>query len=227
MVGRMPRPPNDQVSATRRSLHLAAEHLLAATRKRATGEITLVPAAGGVQTPVLPDGRVVATIGDELVVRGPEGERRARLTTLAGAADQVGIEPGFPWSKHPPGTDYAADAALTVDPAVAGQLADWFLLGQAALEALSAEVPGEDPSAPAIFPEHFDLGIAAGGVNYGFSPGDETWAAPYVYVGPHEAPPPDPFWNAPFGAYRTWHQVATAEDALDFFREARRVLAQR
>jgi hypothetical protein len=215
-----------EVAVTRRSLHLAAEHLVAATRKRVTGEITLEPAPRGVRTPVLPDGRVVSTDGDEFVVRGPEGEQRARLTTLAEAASAVGVEPGFPWSKHPPGTDYRPDGALTVDSAVAAELAEWFRLGQEALAALVAEVPDEEPTAPAIFPEHFDLGVTAGRVNYGFSPGDDTSAAPYAYVGPHVTPPTDAFWNAPFGAYRTWHEVATAQDALAFFHDARGVLAR-
>ena len=222
----MDHAPDAEVVATRRSLHVVAEHLVAATRKRATGEITLEPAPAGVRTPVLPDGRVVETDGDEIVVRGPEGEQRARLTTLAESASLVGIEPGFPWSKHPPGTDYQPDTALTVEPAVAAELAKWFRLGQDALAELAAEVLDEGPSAPAIFPEHFDLGITAGRVNYGFSPGDETSAAPYAYVGPHETPRADAFWNAPFGAYRTWHQVATAQDALAFFRAARGVLGR-
>lgn len=220
----MPHPPDDEVAVTRRSLHLAAEHLLAATRKRATGEITLEPAPAGVRTAVLPDGRSVETDGADLVVRGPAGERRARLTTLAEAAAAVGIEAGFPWSKHPPGTEYDAAAALTVDPAVAADLAGWFRLGHEALGLLAAELADEEPTEPAIFPEHFDLGMTAAGVNYGCSPGDDTSAAPYVYVGPHRTPPADPFWNAPFGAFRTWHEVATPQDALAFFRAARRVL---
>ena len=222
----MAHSPDDVVVVTRRSLHLVAEHLLAATRKRATGDITLEPAVAGVRTPTLPDGTVVETVGAELVVRGPDGERRVQLTTLAEAAATVGIEPGFPWSKHPPGTTYEADAVVALDAAVAAELAGWFLLGEQALVALAAENPAEQPTPPVIFPEHFDLGATAGGVNYGFSPGDETSAAPYVYVGPHETPPADPFWNAPFGAFRTWHEVATAEEALAFFHDARRVLGR-
>jgi len=48
-------------------------------------------------------------------------------------------------------------------------------------------------------------------------------------VGPHDGPPPgDPaFWNAPFGAVRTIHQIGTAADAAAFFRDGRaRVLAR-
>ncbi len=217
-------PSTDQLTVTRQSLHRAAEHLLAAARKRATGEITLLPAPDGVTTPPLPDGRVVSLEGADVVVRRPGGVRRAPLTTLVDAAGAVGLQPGFPWSTHPPGTDYEPNAALTVDATAAAALARWFALGDEALRALAAEVPGEEPSAPQIFPEHFDLGITAGRVNYGFSPGDAAIPTPYVYVGPHDPVPPDPFWNAPFGAHRTWREVTTAEEAVAFFRTARTVL---
>jgi hypothetical protein len=40
-----------------------------------------------------------------------------------------------------------------------------------------------------------------------------------VYVGPHRLPPPaGDFWNASFGAYRTWSQVTSTDQALDFLR---------
>jgi hypothetical protein len=214
-------PSDEALAVTRQSLHRAAEHLLAAARKRASGEITLRPAANGIATPPLPDGRVVALEGGEVVVRWPGGEKRAPLTTLADAAGAVGLEPGFPWTKHRPGTTFEPHAPLAVDPTVAAALARWFALGEEALSALAGEVKDELPSTPQIFPEHFDLGITAGNVNYGFSPGDDAIPAPYVYVGPHGALTYDPFWNAPFGAYRTWYEVTTAEDALTFIRAAR------
>ena len=214
-------PPTEVLRATRESLHRAAEHLLAAARKRASGDITLVPAPGGVATPALPDGRVVALEGSDVVVREPDGVRRAPLTTLADAGEAVGLQPGFPWTKHRPGTEYEPLAELFVDPEAAAALAGWFALGDEALRAMAAEVPAEQPSTPQIFPEHFDLGITAGAVNYGFSPGDDAIPTPYVYVGPHDAIPDDPFWNAAFGAYRTWEEVSTVEEALRFFRAAR------
>ena len=62
-------PSSDVLTVTRESLHRAAEHLLAAAHKRATGQITLVPADNGVATPPLPDGRVVAIEGTDVVVR--------------------------------------------------------------------------------------------------------------------------------------------------------------
>jgi hypothetical protein len=214
-------PSQEVLAVTRQSLHRAAEHLLAAARKRSTGEITLRTSPNGIATPPLPDGRVVALENAEVVVRWPGGERRAPLTTLAEAAVAVGLEPGFPWTKHSPGTSFEPDAPLVVDSTAAAALARWFALGEEALTAVVADVPDELPSAPQIFPEHFDLGITAADVNYGFSPGDDAVPEPYVYVGPHGALTDDPFWNAPFGAYRTWEEVTTAKEALMFIRAAR------
>jgi hypothetical protein len=209
----------EALTTTRESLHRVAEHLLAATRKRATGEITLAQGAGGFRTPPLPDGSTLAVDGTVLVVTGPDGDRRERLRTIARAAAFAGVPAGFPWTKHPPSTPFEPDAPLTLDEAATAALADWFRLGQEALSALATDLAAENPSVPQLFPEHFDLGITAGPVNYGFSPGDGAIAEPYVYVGPHLLPPPAAdFWNASFGAYRTWSQVTTTEQALDFLR---------
>jgi hypothetical protein len=74
-----------------------------------------------------------------------------------------------------------------------------------------------------LWPEHFDVGMTAAGINYGASPGDDQIPDPYLYVGPHDGPPPgDPaFWNAPFGAARTFRQIGTATEAAAYFRDAR------
>jgi hypothetical protein len=185
-----------------------------------------VPGPGGVRTPPLPDGTVVALEGGDVVVTGPHGERRAPLTTLAAAAAAVGLEAGFPWSTYPPGTTFEPDAPLRVDPSAASALAAWFGTGAEVLQRFADEIRGEQPSEPQIFPEHFDLGLTAARVNYGFSPGDAFSPEPYVYVGPHDPPPDDPFWNAPFGAYRTWSQTPDAETCLAFLHAARAALGR-
>ncbi len=219
-------PPSDVLVASRQSLHRVAEHLLAAARKRASGQITLLPGPGGFRTPAFDDGTVLAVVGTELAVLGPDGERRTPLTTLADAAAFAGVEAGFPWTKQPPATAFEPEAPLHVDAGAAQAIATWFALGAEALTTLARELSGESPGDPQIFPEHFDLGMTAGHVNYGFSPGDDAIPQPYAYVGPHDRPPPDDFWNAPFGAYRTREEVTTAEEALDFLRAGRAALGR-
>ena len=127
-------PPTPVIVETRRSLHRVAEHVLSAALKRATGQIALEQAPGGFRTPPLPDGRVVAVDGTDLTVTAADGVRRAPLTTVADAARLAGIEAGFPWTKHPPATPFEPDEPLSVDPAAAAVLADWFALGADALQ---------------------------------------------------------------------------------------------
>lgn len=212
---------------TRESLHRVAEHVLSAARKRATGhEIGLLAGPGGVRTPPLDEaGRVLALIGADIaVVDGVDGDviRRTPLTTVRAAADFVGVQPGFPWTKHPPATPFTPDERLSVDPRAAQDLAGWFDLGDRALALLAAQIaPGGEVRAQ-IYPEHFDLAISVDQVNYGASPGDENIPLPHLYVGPHQGPPTrDGYWNASFGAYLTMPDVTSPEDALTFFRAGR------
>jgi len=221
-------PSQDALTTTRRSLHQVAEHVLSAARKRATGQIALVPGEGGVRTPPLPDGRVIALIDGDIAVIDDRGVRRAPLTTPSAAAEFVGTEPGFPWTKHPPGTESMPDAALEVDLDAARVLAGWFALGDAVLRQLAARLtPGAEP-APQIFPEHFDIAITVAEVSYGASPGDDAIPAPYLYVGPFAGPPAgdEEFWNAPFGAYTTILDADTEPAALAFFLKGNQLLGR-
>lgn len=220
-------PPLDRLVTARESLHRVAEHVLAAALKRATGQFTLRPVPGGVGTPPLPDkGAVLAVVGTDIVVDTGGDVRRQRLSTVREAAAFAGVEPGFPWTKNPPATPFEPDAPLTVDEASATLIADWYALGDLALMRLSAELADDDPSPAHLYPEHFDLGIAAAHVNYGFSPGDETSPLPYVYVGPWSgAPTRDEFWNADFGAYRTIEDIESVDAAFGFLREGRQRLS--
>jgi hypothetical protein len=226
-------PPSDSLTATRESLHRVAEHVLSAALKRATGQIALRPGRGGVRTPGLPDGRVVALVGTSVVVEQDGAVvREAPVTTVRQAAAVAGVEPGFPWTKHPPGTPFTPDEPLLLDHAAAELLARWFQLGDRALSLLAAEsadstvAGGAGVATPQIFPEHFDLAISAARANYGASPGDAAIAEPYLYVGPYDGPPArNGFWNAAFGAYLPMGLVATPADALAFFRAGRDRLA--
>jgi hypothetical protein len=217
------------LAVTRAGWHRVAEHILASALYRVTGKIGLVQSPGGFRTPSFgTDARFLAVDGTELVVCGAGGTKRTPLTTIRAAAEFAGVTPGAPAEVYPPATRLDLDEPLMIEPAVARLLADWYSLGAQALSRLAAEIPGDEPTAPVLWPEHFDVGITAAAINYGASPGDDRIADPYLYVGPHDGPPPgDPaFWNAPFGAVRTFRQVGTVAEAAAFFRDGRaRVLA--
>jgi hypothetical protein len=74
-----------------------------------------------------------------------------------------------------------------VDEVAARWLGRFFALALHTLTELARDMPREwAPSAPKLWPEHFDYAIDAGLVraNYGFSPGgDEVSDEPYLYVG--------------------------------------------
>jgi hypothetical protein len=212
------------LAATRAGWHRVAEHVLAAALYAATGEITLVPSPGGFRTPPWgADGRFLAVDGAQLVVGGAGGTRRAALTTIRAAADFAGVTPGAPTSVYAPVTPLSLDEPLVIERDAARLLADWYYIGGLAMSRFTAEIAADEPSPAWLWPEHFDLGITAGAINYGASPGDDRFTDPYMYVGPHDGPPPgEPaFWNAPFGAVRTFRQIGTAEEAATFFRDGR------
>jgi hypothetical protein len=185
MTGSADCPPA-RLAATRDGLHRVAEHLLAAARYAASGEIGLVPAPGGFRTPPFgPDGRFLAVDGTELVVGDAAATRRTALTTLRAAAEFAGVTPGAPAQVYRPATPLDPDEPLMIDPLAARLLAEWYQLGAQALSQLAAEVRGDRPSAAVLlsqlaaevrgdrpsaavlWPEHFDVGITAGAINYG------------------------------------------------------------
>lgn len=215
--------PSTTLMGTRESMHRIAEHILSPARYAAEGRIGLRPAPYGVTTPAFgPGGHVVALDGLEIVVTDGAGERRAPVSTLRAAGVFVGVTPGAPAQLYTPYTPLEPDAELLLDPAAQLLLADWFGLGDAALARFAAEIAEDEPSPAILWPEHFDLALAAAGVNYGFSAGDTYEAAPYAYVGPHSGPPQrDDFWNAPFGAARSIEAITSLDEALNFLREGR------
>jgi hypothetical protein len=213
-----------RLAVTRAGLHRVAEHVLAAARYAETGRIGLMPSLGGFRTPLFgADGKFLAVEGTELVVGGAAGTRRAALTTIRAAAEFAGVTPGAPAEVYKPATPLNLDESLMIDPDAAGLLAEWYQLGAQAMSRLAAEIPGDQPGAVVLWPEHFDVGMTAAAINYGASPGDDQIPDPYLYVGPHDGPPPgDPaFWNASFGAARTFRQIGTVAEATAFFRDAR------
>ena len=194
------------MTATRRSLHAVAEHVLAGPQYRAVGTIRLHVTPGGfgqVKGPLRVEGTELRGDGVRVPLRG----------TVAGVAAAAGVESGAPdlYRDH---ADLGPADELTVDPDAAALLLDWFARGDAAMRAFA---PGADP---VLWPEHFDLGVAVGEVNYGVSPGDAANPLPYAYVGPW-TPREGLFWNTPFGAARPAERFPDAAALAAFFAEGR------
>ena len=195
---------------TRRSLHVVAELVLAGPQSRTSGTVRLSAAAGGFRTIAEPDIRVE---GGE-VVRGAT-RIAINASTPAALSSALGVNAVAPDTYHD-GTGATAEEELVVSAVHAEALAEWFQAGQ---EALLALAPTE---VPVLWPEHFDNAITADEINYGVSPGDSFSEVPYAYVGPW-TPREGDFWNAPFGAFRTWTDLGGAAALLDFFRQGRRL----
>jgi hypothetical protein len=196
--------------ATRRGLHAVAEQLLAGPQHRTSGTIRLRVSVDGFGTVARPEVRVE---GGDVVHDG----KRMKIdgATIAGLADELGLDAGAPQGVYPAGGGPRSDETLHVIDAIAAEFAEAFAVGDAALRSLAPDAE------PVLWPEHFDVGVRVDGVNYGVSPGDDYLVTPYAYVGVDPVPS-GPFWNAPFGAARPLIELAGIASVLAFFTDGRR-----
>jgi hypothetical protein len=227
-----PLPPD--FTTTVAALHRVAEEVVAPSRKP-DNEIALRATPGGFGTPPFEfrgEERQVRVEEDELVYAIGGDNRRARITSLAGAGALVSdlLPDGPPEDDRP----------LDVDRSAARALGAWYALGATVLERLVAEADaGDDPSDINLWPEHFDIAIELGSeseglrANFGFSPGDEEHSEPYLYVGPWTAEVQGELWNASGfrGAELGYAYLLAADDpettAIEFCRTRKRALAGR
>ncbi|MFG1795129.1 hypothetical protein [Nocardia sp. NPDC049149] len=192
---------------TRHALHAVAELLIAGPQYRQFGTIRLRAVHGGF-------GGVksgVSVVGGELV--WAEG-RTALQGTYRDVAKIAGLDAGAPEGLYQDTTGVSLDETIEVDPTIAAEIGAWFELGDKTLRCLAPDIT------PVLWPEHFDLSIAVGEVNYGASPGDDGHPGPYAYVGPW-TPRTGPFWNASFGALRPREDVNSTSSLLEFFEQGR------
>jgi len=229
-----PLPP--EYAETRGALHRVAAHVMAPARKAATGRIGLRATPGEFGTPAFGADEQLWVEGTSLLRRRGGDTEATGITSLASAAAFAGValsaDPGIGHDPPPLGD---ADAPLTVDPAAAGVLGNWFGFAGSVLDELRTELSaaGKECSEVQLWPEHFDLGCNIDGVNFGCSPGDGYLADPYVYVGPWntEGLPDGDFWNAPFGAVLPYKELLRASDqretALEFLRRGAGLALQR
>jgi hypothetical protein len=212
-------------------MHRLAEDVIKPAREQTSGEWTLVPTPGGFGTPVFGDDSQVRVEGVELIVREGGAERRAPIASLAAAAEAIG--PGL----LPEGLRGLGSDPLGVDPDAAEALAAAYAVAEEALERLAGEAGERDaPTAPTLWPEHFDIAIEMGEeeagrrANYGLSPGDLDHEQPYFYVGPWTARPTGELWNATGfpGAEISYGELAAGGDpvaaAVEFSRARKSAL---
>lgn len=202
---------HDELAGARRALHGVAELVLAGPQYRATGKLRLGVVPGGFATILTPRLRVdgVQVTGDEGVSVAIDG----RTPRALGA--ELGIAAGRPQGAYGDGSGVDPGETLSLDAGQASVILGALALGQ---EALLAFAPGETP---VLWPEHFDVAIRVGEVNFGVSPGDGFSAEPYAYVGVAAAPAGDAFWNAPFGAAVPLRELPGAAGVSGFFTEGR------
>jgi hypothetical protein len=195
---------------TRRSLHGIAELVLAGPQWKLSRDIRLRVVVGGFATVAAPDLLVEA---DALVTR----DARVPLTgTYAELAAAAGVEPIDLRDVYADGPGVGPADEIEVDRRAAHSILQAFERGDAAMRSFA---PSE---VPVLWPEHFDVGITVGEVNYGVSPGDSHLPAPYAYVGPW-ATQEGAFWNMPFGAARSLDDLPDAEAVAAFFAEGARL----
>jgi hypothetical protein len=194
-------------ATTRRSLHGVAELVLAGPRYVAGGSMRLRADDDGIRTwddpPLRLSGGELLHDGSRTPLDGLTfGEAAAAAGLTAQSLDHV----------YRDGSHVTADERIVLDLSEVGRLEKALALGRAALRAFAPDTE------PILWPEHFDIAVTVGDVNYGVSPGDAYHDLPYAYVGPHQVRR-GAFWNAPFGAARPVTDFAGAAALVVFFAE--------
>ena len=198
--------------STRRVLHGVAELVLAGPQHARSRTVRLRVTAGGFETTAPPMLRV--DMLDLVCAAGTV----ALTGTFADVARAAGVEAQALTQVYSGGPALDPDDPVVLDPDAVEAILGAFAVGDAALRTFAPDLE------PVLWPEHFDVAITSGEVNYGVSAGDEHHALPYAYVGPW-TPRSGDFWNQPFGAARSMTDLADTAALLAFYREgARRAL---
>lgn len=145
--------PPPELRATRDTLQLIAEHVIAPTRARAHGRTGLRWTRDGFGTPYFGADAQLRVEADVLVVEVGERVHRGRITSLLDAAEFVGYDVTR--------TDAEFDARpLPIEAGASRWLSDWLGFGCSVLEQLRAE-RGSGVTPPVeLDPSSFELRLA-------------------------------------------------------------------
>jgi hypothetical protein len=205
-------PDSTALVSTRQRLHGIGECLMAGPQRRAGGRFTLRVTPGGFATTGAPALRLDGT---DLVV--DENRRVAIAGTFSELAEALRVDFGAPPDAYPDGSQAGPADDTWLDAGSARLIQSWYLVSDAALRVMAPR------QTPILWPEHFDVAIQLGDTSYGASPGDGFHATPYAYVSSGDHGKSD-FWNAPFGAIRSYEQMHSIDDLVAFWRAAQAVL---
>jgi len=194
----------DNFPVRRDDLHRLAYGVVSNTRRAANGKFGLRWTMGGFGTPFFGDDIQVRVEGRMLVRQRGNKVDAVEITTLAAAAQFLGVEATSDQAEHDTVALGDLDRPLTVDEELVAFASQWFGMATAALEELRCTPGAPDPSRVQLWPGHFDVAVEIGNAEsepvtratYGASPGDAAHPEPYLYVGPWgPVDPGDPFWN--------------------------------
>ena len=225
----------DHYPVRRDDLHRLAYGVVSNTRKAANGKFGLRWTLDGFGTPFFGNDTQVRVEGQLLVVQRGGKVDAEMITTLAAAAEFLGVEASSDQAEHDTVALGDLDRPLTVDEELVAFISDWFGMATAALEELRCTPGAPDPSRVQLWPGHFDVALEIGDAQseritratYGASPGDAAHPEPYLYVGPWgPIDHGDPFWNDDAFTGASLPHAAIVGDpnpcgvALGFYRQA-------
>lgn len=225
--------------AGREAFHRLAYSVVAEARRLHNGKFGLRYTHGGFGTPFFGDDTQIRVDRNLIIAQTADQTRSSEISTLRGAADFVGVEPGTEAGEQDSPVLGDVDAPLAVTAEVGAFLGNWFGFAWAVLEELRLTDGAANVDRTQLWPGHFDPAIGMGDAGaghratYGLSPGDDTTDDPYLYVGAWgDVDRDDPFWNGDDfnGATLPFVELVATDDsyetALEFFRGGyRRLIA--
>ena len=222
----------DDYPAGRTAFHRLAYSVVAAARHQTNGKFGLRFTAGGFGTPFFGDDEQVRMVGDVMVLQSGGSATSMVPGSIAEAAMFVGVEPSTVAAEDDSPDLGDVDASIDLRADVGAFLGDWFGFATSVLEELrlvgtTADAVGRVQLWPGHFDPAVEIGDAEAGsrATFGASPGDDSSAEPYLYVGAWgDVDAANPYWNATTfaGATLPFERLLAADDqrgeALRFFR---------
>jgi len=155
----------------------------------------------------------------------------AVITSIAAAAEFVGVEPTTVAAEHDSPELGDVEANLGTNEEAGRFLGEWYGFSWAVIEELRLTPGAVDVERTQLWPGHFDAAIAMGDAEagrratFGMSPGDGSHDEPYIYVAAWgDVDRSDAYWNETNfnGASLDYSELLASDDAyakaLDFVR---------